>query len=235
VGSDSFVQAEGLKEVLPSCSSQRNIENSYKLANLRPGTTPSRSRKMTLAIECDPVMQGSHKLNREKLRSRLGQVIIMQCARCLKEKRSSALLSVKLNSQSQVVCGDCFSKLREEYRIKKTCENCAHWSDEYCTKIDAKLEPDTVVGYKEFFTQAEDCDDYADLEESDRKELAGESGNNELELQPKHLQRFVISVSEAMLQELEKERKPRRLETVQEVAQQIISDYLKARHGEKTH
>jgi hypothetical protein len=133
-----------------------------------------------------------------------------------------------------VVCGDCFSKLREEYRIKKTCENCAHWSDEYCTKIDIKLEPDTVVGYKEFFAQAEDCEDYADLEECSKKEMTGESENNEGETQAKHLQRFIMSVSEDMLQKLEKERKLRRLETVQEVAQQIISDYLMARNDGKT-
>ncbi len=158
----------------------------------------------------------------------------MQCARCLKEKRSSALLNVKLKSQPQVVCGDCFSKLREEYRVKKTCENCIHWSDEYCAKIDIKLEPDTVVGYKEFFAQAEDCDDYADLKECGRKEMTGKSENSEGQTQAKHLQRFIMSVNEDMLRELEKERKLRRLKTVQEVAQQIMSDYLKARNDEKT-
>lgn len=179
-------------------------------------------------------MLSSHKINREKERSRLGQVPTMQCARCLKEKRSNALLNVTLKSQPQVVCGDCFSKLKEEYRIKKTCENCAHWSDEYCTKIDIKLEPDTVVGYKEFFAQAEDCADYVDLEDYGKKEMAGESENDRLEVQAKHLQRFVMSFGEDTFQGLEKERKLRRLETVEEVAQQIISDYFKARKGEKT-
>jgi metal-responsive CopG/Arc/MetJ family transcriptional regulator len=48
------------------------------------------------------------------------------------------------------------------------------------------------------------------------------------------MQRFMMSVSDEMLQELEKERKLRRVDTVQEVARQIISDYLKARNGKQT-
>jgi len=41
----------------------------------------------------------------------------------------------------------------------------------------------------------------------------------------------MMSVSEEMFQELEAERKLRRLETIQEVARQIIADYLKNRNG----
>jgi len=41
----------------------------------------------------------------------------------------------------------------------------------------------------------------------------------------------MMSVSEEMHKELEAERKLRRLETVQEVARQIIADYLKNRNG----
>jgi hypothetical protein len=41
----------------------------------------------------------------------------------------------------------------------------------------------------------------------------------------------MMSVSEEMHQELEKERKLRRLETIQEVARQIIADYLETRNG----
>ena len=41
----------------------------------------------------------------------------------------------------------------------------------------------------------------------------------------------MMSVSEEMYQELEKERKLRRLETIQEVGRQIIADYLKNRNG----
>jgi len=47
------------------------------------------------------------------------------------------------------------------------------------------------------------------------------------------MQRFMMSVSEEMHAELETERKLRRLETVQEVARQIISDYLKSRDGKE--
>lgn len=41
----------------------------------------------------------------------------------------------------------------------------------------------------------------------------------------------MMSVSEEMHQELEQERRVRRLDTIQEVARQIISDYLKNRNG----
>ena len=47
------------------------------------------------------------------------------------------------------------------------------------------------------------------------------------------MKRFMMSISEEMHQELEQERKLRRLETVQEVARQIISDYLKGRNGKR--
>jgi metal-responsive CopG/Arc/MetJ family transcriptional regulator len=49
------------------------------------------------------------------------------------------------------------------------------------------------------------------------------------------MERFMMSVSEEMYQELEKERKLRRLETVQEAARQIIGDYLKNRNGGQPH
>ena len=45
----------------------------------------------------------------------------------------------------------------------------------------------------------------------------------------KNMKRFMMSVSDEMHDELEKERKVRRLETVQEVTRQIVSDYLRAR------
>jgi hypothetical protein len=45
------------------------------------------------------------------------------------------------------------------------------------------------------------------------------------------MKRFVMSVSEGMYQELEQERMLRRLETVQEVARNIISDYLRYKSG----
>ena len=48
------------------------------------------------------------------------------------------------------------------------------------------------------------------------------------------MKRFMMSVSEEMHNELENERKLRLLETVQEVARQIISDYLKNRNGKKS-
>jgi metal-responsive CopG/Arc/MetJ family transcriptional regulator len=45
----------------------------------------------------------------------------------------------------------------------------------------------------------------------------------------KHMKRFMMSVSDEMMQELEKERKLRKLETIQEVTRQIIADYLRTK------
>ncbi len=44
------------------------------------------------------------------------------------------------------------------------------------------------------------------------------------------MQRFMMSVSDEMHQELEKERNIRCLETIQEVTRQIIADYLRKNH-----
>lgn len=44
-----------------------------------------------------------------------------------------------------------------------------------------------------------------------------------------NMKRFMMSVSDEMFEELEKERKARKLETVQEVNRQILSDYLRQR------
>jgi len=41
------------------------------------------------------------------------------------------------------------------------------------------------------------------------------------------MKRYMMSVSNEMYEDLEKERKTRRLETVQEVTRQIIADYLR--------
>ena len=45
------------------------------------------------------------------------------------------------------------------------------------------------------------------------------------------MKRYMMSVSDEMMEELEKERKMRRLETIQEVTRQIIADYLKRRNS----
>jgi metal-responsive CopG/Arc/MetJ family transcriptional regulator len=42
-----------------------------------------------------------------------------------------------------------------------------------------------------------------------------------------NMKRFMMSVSDKMFDELERERKARRLETVQEVTRQLVADYLR--------
>ena len=44
------------------------------------------------------------------------------------------------------------------------------------------------------------------------------------------MKRYTLSVSDEMFNELEQERKARRLETVQEVTRQIISEYIMQRN-----
>lgn len=44
-----------------------------------------------------------------------------------------------------------------------------------------------------------------------------------------NMQRFMMSVSDEMHEALEAERQSRKLETVQEVVRQIISDHLRGR------
>lgn len=43
----------------------------------------------------------------------------------------------------------------------------------------------------------------------------------------KNMKRFMMSVSDEMYQELEAERKTRKIETIQEATRQILSDYLR--------
>lgn len=46
----------------------------------------------------------------------------------------------------------------------------------------------------------------------------------------RNMKRFMMSVSDEMYDDLEKERKARRLETIQEVNRQILADYLRQRN-----
>lgn len=49
----------------------------------------------------------------------------------------------------------------------------------------------------------------------------------------RRMKRFQMSVSESMYNELEKEKDARRLDNVQEVIRQILSDYLRHRNSKK--
>jgi hypothetical protein len=89
----------------------------------------------------------------------------MLCAKCGKDKNKGNLLDVTLKGTQALVCADCYSKLREEYRQLKTCENCGHWKDEFCKKLKKPLKPDTTIGYTDFFAQAESCEHYITAEE----------------------------------------------------------------------
>jgi uncharacterized CHY-type Zn-finger protein len=89
----------------------------------------------------------------------------MLCAKCGQEKNKDNLLDVKLKGAQTLVCADCYSKLREEYRHVRSCEDCGHWKEEFCKKLKEPLTPNTVIGYKDFFAQAEGCEHYITTEE----------------------------------------------------------------------
>jgi len=84
----------------------------------------------------------------------------MLCAQCGKDKNKGSLFDVTLKGTQALVCADCYSKLREEYRHVKTCEDCGYWKEEFCKKLKMALAPDTVIGYIDFFTQAQSCEHY---------------------------------------------------------------------------
>jgi predicted RNA-binding Zn-ribbon protein involved in translation (DUF1610 family) len=88
----------------------------------------------------------------------------MLCAQCGKDKNKSTLFDVTLKGTQALVCADCYSKLREEYRHLKTCEDCGYWKNEFCKKLKKPLTPDTVIGYMDFFAHDESCEHYITTE-----------------------------------------------------------------------
>jgi hypothetical protein len=89
----------------------------------------------------------------------------MLCAQCGKDKNKGSLFDVTLKGMQALVCADCYSMLREEYRHVKTCEDCGYWKDEFCKKLKKPVGPDTVIGYMDFFAHAESCEHYMTAEE----------------------------------------------------------------------
>ena len=92
-------------------------------------------------------------------------------------KVSSGMLPAKISNEERSYCADCYWKIDKEYRQKKTCEDCAHFSEESCKKTDTKLSPITI-GYNTYFVQAENCkylstDKQAFLEEAKKLETEG--------------------------------------------------------------
>ena len=98
----------------------------------------------------------------------------MLCARCGEEKRKSNLLEVKLNGTQGLVCTECFFKLKEEYRLMKSCESCAFYRDDLCEKLKMRLQPETVIGYSDFYSQAEKCKYYIIEKEYQERAMKGE-------------------------------------------------------------
>lgn len=92
----------------------------------------------------------------------------MLCAQCGKDKNRGSLFDVTLKGTQALICADCYSNLREEYRNVKTCEDCGYWKEEFCKKLKIPLTPDTVIGYIDFFVQAESCEHYKTAEEYQR-------------------------------------------------------------------
>ena len=94
----------------------------------------------------------------------------MQCTDCGKKFHGSGL-SVTLEETQKMLCADCYSKLKEEYKEKKNCEDCNHFYESSCRLTESKLKP-VSIGIYDFFVQAEKCTYYNDEEIDGEKETA---------------------------------------------------------------
>ena len=79
----------------------------------------------------------------------------VKCYSCGKSS-SGRMPTATINGEERSYCADCFWKLEKQYREKKTCEECAYFSDDRCKKTDVSITPVTV-GYSTYFVQAENC------------------------------------------------------------------------------
>jgi len=79
----------------------------------------------------------------------------MKCYNCGKTSKGN-MPTAKIDGEERPYCADCYWKLEKEYKLKKTCEDCAHFNDEHCKKTDVALVPVTI-GYNNYFVQAENC------------------------------------------------------------------------------
>ena len=94
-------------------------------------------------------------------------------------KVSSGMIQAKIRGEERSYCADCYWKIDKEYKQKKTCEDCAHFSEENCKKTSTKLSPSTI-GYNTYFVQAENCK-YLSTDKQDFLEQA-----KKLEAEGKH-------------------------------------------------
>jgi DNA-directed RNA polymerase subunit RPC12/RpoP len=86
----------------------------------------------------------------------------MQCNECGKKFHGSGL-NVTLEGKQKTLCADCYGKIKEEYRKKKTCEDCNHFHNASCKLTESNLKP-VSIGADDFFVQAEKCAYYTDEE-----------------------------------------------------------------------
>lgn len=98
-----------------------------------------------------------------------------KCYSCGKVSKGN-MPTAKIEDQERPYCADCYWKLEKEYKQKKTCDECAHFSKDRCKKTGIHLIPVTI-GYNTYFTQAEKCVSFSTdkeviLEEITKLELA---------------------------------------------------------------
>jgi len=99
-----------------------------------------------------------------------------KCRSCGKTSRGD-MPKATINGQEHSYCADCLWKLDKEYKGKKNCEECSHFSKEKCKKTGKKLLSATV-GFSTYFPEAETCHSFSTdkqviLEEIRKLELAG--------------------------------------------------------------
>jgi hypothetical protein len=98
-----------------------------------------------------------------------------KCFSCGKTSRGN-MPTAKINGEERTYCADCLWKLDKEYKQKKNCDECAHFSQDKCKKTNKTLVAE-AIGYAAYFPQAETCrsfttDNQVVLEEIRKLELA---------------------------------------------------------------
>jgi hypothetical protein len=98
------------------------------------------------------------------------------CYACGKTSKGNMPIA-KIDGEERSYCADCYWKLEKQYKGRKTCEECAHFSDEICKKTNETLVPVTI-GFNLYYVRAENCgylstDKEAFIEEIKKLEAAG--------------------------------------------------------------
>ncbi len=84
---------------------------------------------------------------------------MVKCYRCGKESRGG-MPTARIGGQVRTYCADCYWKIENEYKSKRSCDECSFFVEETCKKKGKKLDA-IVVGFNDYFVEAEKCRDFS--------------------------------------------------------------------------